>query len=134
VKTTQQFLEAVYNAIGKRRDSYVEMVIALATSEQVESVVALSESGLYRRKFSSIYETLGEVERDETALLKANIDMLDGCCQELGGYEVYSGDSTFIKRSEAQTLPRTMKRLSTGELVYGHETYWTMRLAEPQTS
>ena len=134
MKTTEQFLKAVYNAIGKRRDSYVEMVLALASRDQVESVVALSESALYQRTFSSIYETLREVEVDEAALLKANIDMLAGRCQELGGYEVYSGDSTFIKRSEAQTLPRTMKRLSTGELVYGHETYWTMRLAEPQTS
>ena len=134
MKTTEQFLKAVYNAIGKRRDSYVELVLALASRDQVESVVALSESALYQRTFSSIYETLREVEVDEAALLKANIDMLAGCCQELGGYEVYSGDSTFIKRSEAQTLPRTMKRLSTGELVYGHETYWTMRLAEPQTS
>jgi hypothetical protein len=134
VETTQQFLKAVYNAISKRRDSYVEMVMALASSEQVESVVALSESSLYRRKFSSIYETLAEVEIDEVALLKANIAMLGRCCQGLDGYEVYSGDSTFVRRSEAHTLPRSMKRLSTGELAYGHETYWTMRLAAPQTS
>lgn len=108
--------------------------MALAASRQVESVVALSESALYRRKFSSIYETLREVEVNEAALLKANIAMLGKCCQTLDGYEVYSGDSTFIKRSEAQTLPRSMKRLNSGELVYGHETYWTMRLGEPQTS
>ncbi|NER00771.1 MAG: transposase [Cyanothece sp. SIO2G6] len=134
MQTTQQFLKAVYNAISKRRDSYVEMVMALAASHQVESVVALSESALYQRTFSSIYETLREVEIEEAALLKANVAMLAGCSQVLDGYEVYSGDSTFVKRSEAHTLPRSMKRLSSGELVYGHETYWTMRLGEPQTS
>lgn len=110
------------------------MVLALASRDQVESVVALSESALYRRTFNSIYETLREVEVNEAALLTANIEMLSECCATLDGYEVYSGDSTFVRRSEAHTLPRSMKRLSSGELVYGHETYWTMRLAEPQTS
>jgi len=135
VETNQQFLNAVYNAIGQRRDSYLELGMALAASDHVASAVALSESALYRREFSSVYETLREVKIDEAALLQANLAVLGDHCETLDGYEVYSGDSTFIKRSHAATLPaRTMKRLRTGELVYGHETYWTVRLAEQHTS
>lgn len=125
----------MYNAITKRRDSYLELGMALAASEHITSAVALSESALYRRTFSSVYETLSEVKIDEEALLRANLAVLGGDCEVLDGYEVYSGDSTFIKRCHAKTLPaRTMKRLRTGELAYGHETYWTVRLAEQHTS
>jgi hypothetical protein len=135
VKTIKQFLTSVYSATAMRRDSYLELGMALAASEQVESVVALSESPLYRRSFSSVYETLKAVEIDEAALLKANLTVLRERCQLLGGYEVYSGDSTFITRGEAQTLEaRTMKRLASGALVYGHESYWSMRLSDKETS
>ena len=72
METSQQFLKAVYNAINKRRDSYLEMVMALAASEHVVSAVALSESALYQRKFSSVYDTLHKVELDEAAMLQAN--------------------------------------------------------------
>ena len=41
----------------------------------------------------------------------------------------------FIKRAEAKTLAaRVMKRLSTGELVHGHELYWTMRPSDEANS
>ena len=98
METSEKFLTSVYSATLKRRDSYLELATALASSEHVESVVALSESPLYRRRFSSVYETLKEGEVDETALLKVNVDVLRGC-ELLDGYEVYSGDSTFIKRN-----------------------------------
>ena len=135
METLKQFLESVYTSILKRRDSYLELGIALATTEHFASVVSLSESPLYRRKFSSVYETLKQVEVDEAALLRANLALLRAECSELEGFEVYSGDSTFIKRAEANTLEgRVMKRLSTGELVFGHETYWTMRLSAESSS
>ena len=111
------------------------MGLALASSSQIESVVGLSESPLYRRKFSSIYETLSEVEWDVATLLKAELELFKESCETLAGYEIYSGDSTFIKRNEAKTLAsRVMKRLSNGELAYGHETYWTTRLSNQQSS
>ena len=48
---------------------------------------------------------------------------------------MYSGDSTFIKRNEANTLAsRVMKRFSNGELAYGQETYWTTRLSDQHSS
>lgn len=69
----------MYSAIHKRRDSYLELAMALAASEQVESVVALSESPLYRRRYSSVYETLSALKVDESALVKTNLDVMSDC-------------------------------------------------------
>jgi len=132
---TEQFLKSLYDSIIKRADSYLELAMSLASTNYLESVVALSEIPIYRRRFSSIYESLKKVLINEERLLIANLEMLSKECQLLGGYEIYSGDGTFIKRAEAKTMPeRVMKRLPTGELVYGHETYWTTRLADPENS
>jgi hypothetical protein len=125
----------VYSSLTKRSDSYLELGLALASSSQIESVVRLSESPLYRRKFSSIYETFSEVEWNPGTLLKAEFDLFNESCETLSGHEVYSGDSTFIKRNEAKTLAsRVMKRFSNGELAYGHESYWTTRLSNQSSS
>lgn len=58
--------------------------MALAASEQGESVVALSESPLYRRRYSSVYETLS-AKVDERALVKTNLDVMSDCCRLLDG-------------------------------------------------
>lgn len=98
-------------------------------------MVALSEHPLYRRKYASVYDTLREVSWDEVGLLEANLKLFGESCAGLSGYEVYSGDSTFIKRNEANTLAgRVMKRFKNGELSYGHETYWTTRLNDQESS
>ena len=134
METLKPFLSSVYPSIRKRGDSYLELGLALASASQVESVVSLSERPLYCRRFSRVYETLGKVEWDEAAFLKASLELLAARCHSHEGVEVYSGDSSFIKRSEAKTLEaRVMKRLSSGALVHGHGTYWTMRLS-PQTN
>lgn len=135
MKKTKQFLKSVYTSIEKRSDSYMEIAMALASAKYVESVVALSESPIYRRKFSSIYNSLKELAVDGNKLLAVNLEMFREECELLDGHEVYSGDGTFIKRAEARTMPeRVMRRLPTGELVYGHETYWTTRLVNPENS
>jgi hypothetical protein len=78
---------------------------------------------------------LSEVEWDVNGLLRAELDLFNGSCETLSGYEVYSRDSTFIKGNEAKTLAsRVMKRFSHGDLAYGHESYWLMRLSKPKNS
>lgn len=135
MKILKQFLDLVYTGIEKRADSCLEIAMSIASSEYIESVVALSESPIYRRKFSSIYDSLKELLIDEDKLLAANLEMFSKQCELLDAYEVYSGDGTFIKRKEAKTMAeRVMKRLPTGELIYGHETYWTTRLANQANS
>jgi hypothetical protein len=135
VNKLEQFLDAVYTSVEKRADSYVELAVALAASEQLESVVSLSQSPLYRRRFASVYETLASVEMNEAKLASAMQGLAQESCDALAGVAVYGGDSRFIQRPEAKTLKeRSMKRLSQGELAYGYETYWSMRFADEQSS
>ena len=135
MKKTEQFLKAIYNSIGKKRDSYLELGMALASTGHIDSVVELSESGLYQRKHGQLYKSLREVEIEESLWLKANHDLCVEESKKLAGIEVYSGDSTFITRKDAKTLEgRGMKRLSNGELAKGHETYWTKRLSDQSNS
>jgi len=135
MKTAEQFLKAVYDSVEKRQDSYVELALALGSADYVESVVSLSESVLYRRKHSSISDTLQEVSINQEKWLKANDNLFQEQCETLEGIEVYSGDSTFIKRTAAKTLEgRVMKRLSNQELVFGHEIYWTTRIGAQEHS
>lgn len=125
----------MYTSIDKRRDSYLELALALASSSNLESVVSLSKSPLFRRGFPSVYDSLRNVEFDKSALHKAKLELVSANCAELDGVAVFSGDSTFIKRPEAKTLKeRVMKRLSNGELAYGYESYWSMRLADETNS
>ena len=89
MKTIKQFLKGVYQSIEKRADSYLELAMSLASTKYLESVVALSEIPIYRRRFSSIYESLKEVLINEDKLLIANLEMLSKECELLGGYEIY---------------------------------------------
>lgn len=81
----EQFLNAVYSSVEKRADSYVELALALASSEQLESVVGLSKSPLYRRSFASVYETLATVEINEASLGLAIQGLAQERCVELEG-------------------------------------------------
>jgi len=135
VQNTEQFLKSIYNSLSEKRDSYIELGMALASASHIDSVVELSESPLYKRKHGQLYKTLAGIEIRQTDCLKANHDLCIATCKRLSDIEVYSGDSTFINRKDAKTLKgRRMKRLSNGELAKGHETYWTMCLSEQSNS
>ena len=135
MKTAQQFLKTVYDSVEKRQDSYTELALAIASADYIESAVALSESAVFRRKHSSVSDALSEASINKEQWIKANGELFSETCETLGDLEVYSGDSTFIKRTAAKTLEdRVMKRLSNKELAYGHELYWTTRLAEEKNS
>ena len=122
MNNTEQFLKSIYNSLDKKRDSYLELGMALASTNHIDSVVELSESPLYTRKHGQLYKTLAGVEIDETLWLKANHDLCSKTCEALSGIEIYSGDSTFINRKDAKTLEgRTMKKLSNQEIAKGHE-------------
>jgi len=55
---TQQFRTAVYQSILKRGDAILDLIDALTVAGHVDSPVALSEETPFRRKFSSIFDTL----------------------------------------------------------------------------
>ena len=56
--TISEFREAVYQKVTYRPDAIVDLVDALTITGHVNSPVALSESPVFRRKFSSVYDAL----------------------------------------------------------------------------
>jgi hypothetical protein len=66
----QQFRNAVYQSIVKRADAFFDLLDALTIVGHVDSPVALSEEKPFRRKFSSVFDTLLEGEFDFDQLLQ----------------------------------------------------------------
>jgi hypothetical protein len=53
-----RFREEIYQSFTQRADAGLDLIDALTGSLEIESPVASSESPLFRRKFSSIYDML----------------------------------------------------------------------------
>ena len=54
----QQLADAVYQPLTKRAAATMDLLDALTVAQHVESPVALSEEGPFRREFSSVYDAL----------------------------------------------------------------------------
>ena len=90
----QQFREAVYHSMRKRADAILDLIDALTVAGHVESPVALSEETPFRRKFSSIFDTLRQGEFDFDLLLQALHEYQPPNSEELAGCEVDALDCT----------------------------------------
>lgn len=114
----------------------LDLIDALTIAGQVSSPVAVSESPLFRRKFSSIYDVMLEGEIEVEPLQ----DLLVACqpaeSETVAGYEVYATDATPNERMAAETLPdRGAWRAQQNEPVrYGHKYSWLVRLVQSGTS
>ena len=114
----------------------LDLIDALTIAGQVNSPVAVSESPLFRRKFSSIYDVLleGEIEVEQLR------DLLVACqpagSEMIAGYEVYAVDATPNERMAAETLPDrgALKAQQKDPVRYGHKYSWLVRLVETGTS
>ncbi len=53
----------------KRADAFLDLVDALTAADHINSPVALSEEIPFRRKFSSVFDTLQQAEIDFDELL-----------------------------------------------------------------
>ena len=67
----QQFQRLVYQSMKSRADVGLEYVNALSSAGRVESPVAVSESPLFSRQFSSVYDWLKSGEFDGEQLGEA---------------------------------------------------------------
>ena len=132
----QQFRIAVYQSLCKRRDAILDLVDALTVAGHVTSPVALSEETPFRRKFSSIFDTLLEGEFDYDLLLSALYDFQPPDSERIAGYEVYGLDTTKNERSEAETLEDrgALKAQKDDPVQYGHKYSWLVRLVNWGTS
>ncbi len=131
-----RFREGVYQSFSQRADASLELIDGLTSALSVESPVGVSESPLFRRSFSSIYNVLNEGRIKLDALRQ----VLDECqplgAEQLGGYEVYALDCTDAPAAAALTLPdRTQsKKGRQAPTVVGHRYSWLVRLVEWRTS
>lgn len=126
----QQFREAVYQSIRKRADAFVDLLDALTIAGHVESPVALSEEQPFRRKFSSIFDTLLEGEFDFDQLLNSLHQHQPPNSETIAGYAVYAVDSTPNERPAAETLEDrgSLKTQKDEPVRYGHKYSWLARL------
>jgi hypothetical protein len=120
----------------KRADGIIDLLDALTVAGHVNSPVALSEETPFRRKFSSIFDTLRHGEIDFDFLLPALYEYQPGNSEELAGCEVYALDSTPNEREEAETLEDRvcLKAQKEDPVRYGHKYSWLVRLVNWGTS
>ncbi len=126
----QQFREAVYQSILKRADAFFDLLDALTVAGHVESPVALSEEQPFRRKFSSIFDTLLECAFDFDQLINSLHQHQPANSETIAGYEVYAVDCTPNERPEAETLEDrgSLKTQKDEPVRYGHKYSWVVRL------
>ena len=133
---TQQFREKVYQSMRKRADGILDLVDALTVAGHVDSPVALSEETPFRRKYSSIFDTLRYGEIDFDHLLQTLFAYQPSNSEELAGCEVYGLDCTPNEREEAETLEDrvSLKAQKDDPVRYGHKYSWLVRLIQWGTS
>ncbi len=130
-----EFREAVYQKVIWRPAAILDLIDALTTAGHVSSPVALSESPLFRRKFSSVYDALVQGELgDELKSLFSERQAPDW--DTIAGYEVHAIDATPNERMAAETLgDRGVLKAQQKEPVrYGHKYSWLVRLVQGSTS
>ena len=114
----------------------MDMIDALTVAGHVNSPVALSEETPFRRKFSSIFDTLLHGEIDFDLLLQALFECQPGNSEQIADYELYGLDCTPNEREEAETLEDrgSLKTEKNEPVRYGHKYSWLVRLIHWGTS
>jgi hypothetical protein len=130
-----EFRETVYQKAVWRPAAILDLVDALTVAGHVNSPVALSESPLFRRKFSSVYDALVQGELgDELKTLFSDSQATDW--DTIAGYEVHAIDATPNERMAAETLADrgVLKAQQKEPVRYGHKYSWLVRLVQRGTS
>jgi DDE superfamily endonuclease len=125
-----QFRKEVYQSFEQRGDTGLDVIDSLSSAERIGSPVEVSESPLFRRKFSSIYDFLRKgklsVERIRRALYRHQ--PAEGA--QIAGYDMYAVDATDHSHPEAETLAdRTQRKKGRhAPKVVGHRYSWLVRI------
>ena len=130
-----EFREAVYQKVVWRPAAILDLVDALTIAGHVTSPVALSESPLFRRRFSSVYDALVHGELGDELKGVFN-DSQDADWETIGGYEIHAIDATPHERMSAETLEDrgALKAQQKEPVRYGHKSSWLVRLVQSGTS
>lgn len=131
-----RFRREVYQVFEHRADAGMDLVDALTSAPTVESPVGMSESPLFRRGFSSVYDFLefGRIllPRLRRVLLRNQPEE----AETIAGYELYATDCTKNPALEAETLPDRgqTKKGRHAPVEVGHVYSWLVRLVQQRTS
>jgi hypothetical protein len=125
-----RFRQEVYQSFEQRGDAGLDLIDALSSAESVESPVWQSESPLFRRGFSSIYDVLKHGRLSLRHVRRALYRHQPEDAESIAGYEVYAVDCTEHPHPEAETLPdRTQsKKGRNAPKVIGHRSSWLVRV------
>jgi len=95
----QNFRQQVYSFLGNGRDAIFDLMDAVLTSPSVKSFAELSLSAVYRRKWSSLYESLKDSRPRRGRLRGLCVEQIPKDIRPL-----LAGDHTGWERPHAQTL------------------------------
>ena len=113
----------------------LDLVDALTVAGHVNSPVSMSESPVFRRKFSSVYDALvhGDLGDD---LKNVFNNSQDDSWETIAGYEIHAIDATPNERMAAETLADrgALKAQQKEPVRYGHKYSWLVRLVKSGTS
>ncbi len=131
-----QFRREVYQSFEQRADAGMDLVDALTSAPTVESPVGLSESSLFRRGFSSVYDFLKSGRILLPRLGRVLFRNQPEEAETIAGYEVYAVDCTGDPAPEAKTLPDRGQRKKGRQapIEVGHIYSWLVRLVARGTS
>ncbi|HEX9595981.1 MAG TPA: transposase [Anaerolineales bacterium] len=131
-----RFRREVYQSFEQRADAGMELIDALSSALTVESPVAQSESPLFRRRFSSVYDFLkqGRILLPQLRRVLERNQPEDA--EVIAGYEVYAVDCTEDPAPAAQTLAdrSQSKKGRHAPTQVGHRYSWLVRLVGWRTS
>lgn len=125
-----RFRKEVYQSFEQRGDAGLDVIDSISSAKQVGSPVEVSESPLFRRKFSSIYDFLSNGKLSLERIRRALYRNQPGDGAEIAGYEVYAVDATDHVHLEAETLKdRTQsKKGRHAPKLVGHRYSWLVRI------
>lgn len=131
-----RFRREVYQSMVQRGDAWFDLVDSLSGMSQVMSPVSVSESALFRRQYSSIYDVLNEGKLDEPKVRRALFGNQPADAETIGSYQVYAVDCTDEPHPAAGTLAdRTQsKKGRHAPKLIGHRYSWLCRVVSQRPS
>ena len=131
-----RFRREVYQSFEQRADAGMDLIDALTGAVTVESPVAQSESPLFRRRFSSVYDFLkrGRILLSQLGRVLERNQPEDA--EKIAGFEVYAVDCTDDPVPAAETLQDRVRskkgRYAPAQVI--HRYSWIARLVAWRTS
>lgn len=131
-----RFRREVYQSMVQRGDAWFDLVDSLSGMSQVGSPVSVSESALFRREYSSIYDVLNAGKVDLRKVRRALYQNQPEDAETIAGYQVHAVDCTDEPHAAAETMAdRTQsKKGRHAPKLIGHRYSWLCRVVSQRPS